>query len=316
MRIQRPVSKRLAVCAGVALSVLVALGAGYAYAAATATNQSYTGCLLSGSISNVAIGAAPFKSCSKPSVQITWSQTGPQGPQGNPGIQGLTGATGKGGTAGTDGTNGTDGTSVTSSSLSSGDANCPDGGSKFTSASGDTYACNGAPGSSGGSGGVSIDQIGCDTGDPEALNGHIVSHKNTLTGELTLQCKSADPVFEVVDGNVTSTQGEGCRGSDGVTRSCYFSVIQEAGGWECTGADLVNSVGFTFSQEACETQRFATNTTIHLSVTLAAAGVAAGYTAVQWTGCDSVSSDVCTLKMTGNETSLDAVTVTAVKPAA
>ncbi|MBI5482516.1 MAG: hypothetical protein HY906_26915 [Deltaproteobacteria bacterium] len=31
-------------------------------------------------------------------------------------------------------------------SLPPGDATCPYGGSKFTSASGDTYACNGEPG--------------------------------------------------------------------------------------------------------------------------------------------------------------------------
>jgi hypothetical protein len=39
---------------------------------------------------------------------------------------------------------------VTSSALPSGDANCPNGGSRFTSASGDTFACNGADGTGSG----------------------------------------------------------------------------------------------------------------------------------------------------------------------
>jgi hypothetical protein len=55
---------------------------------------------------------------------------GPTGPQGEPGLQGAPGA---------------DGVSVTSVALSAGDANCPQGGSQFTSSSGDTYACNGTP---------------------------------------------------------------------------------------------------------------------------------------------------------------------------
>ena len=38
--------------------------------------------------------------------------------------------------------------SVTSTSLSSGNANCPSGGSSFTSSTGLTYACNGAAGAS------------------------------------------------------------------------------------------------------------------------------------------------------------------------
>jgi hypothetical protein len=40
---------------------------------------------------------------------------------------------------------GADGDSVTSVAVSSGDENCPHGGSRFTSASAETYACNGTP---------------------------------------------------------------------------------------------------------------------------------------------------------------------------
>ena len=65
-------------------------------------------------------------SCNKNQVEVTWSQTGP------PGVDGA------------------DGVSVTSTSLGSGDANCPDGGSQFTAAEDNvTYACNGAKGDKG-----------------------------------------------------------------------------------------------------------------------------------------------------------------------
>ncbi|MEX1357485.1 MAG: hypothetical protein WD981_02565 [Gaiellaceae bacterium] len=51
---------------------------------------------------------------------------------------------------GQDGEDGQDGQSVTSEQLAPGeDANCPNGGSKFTSASGVTYACNGSDGQDG-----------------------------------------------------------------------------------------------------------------------------------------------------------------------
>jgi|SRR5690242_12676612 len=62
------------------------------------------------------------------------------GPQGPPGPKGDTGDAGQG---------------VTTISLAPGDLNCPNGGTRLTSASGTTYACNGsdgAPGSPGPSG--------------------------------------------------------------------------------------------------------------------------------------------------------------------
>jgi hypothetical protein len=71
--------------------------------------------------------------------------TGPQGETGLTGPTGRTGATGPQGDTGLQGAPGADGVSVTSVALSSGDENCPHGGSRFTSASGETYACDGAP---------------------------------------------------------------------------------------------------------------------------------------------------------------------------
>jgi hypothetical protein len=118
---------------GALAAVAVVVAAGYGYAAITADNQTYTGCLQNGELTNVAIGADPFKACGKNATKISWSQTGPQGLPG---------------TNGTNGTNGTDGVSVTSAAEAAG-ANCASGGSKFTAANGVTYTCNGAKGDKG-----------------------------------------------------------------------------------------------------------------------------------------------------------------------
>jgi hypothetical protein len=133
-------SRRRVFAAGVIAAVVTVVTAGYGYAAITATNQSYTGCLLSGTITSVAKGSDPLKPCSNNAEQISWNQTGPKGEPGNNGTNG---------TNGTDGTNGTNGVSVTSGTEPAG-ANCAYGGAKFTAADNNvTYACNGAPGEKG-----------------------------------------------------------------------------------------------------------------------------------------------------------------------
>src|SRR5437870_3314756 len=75
--------------------------------------------------------------------------TGPTGPSGPSGPQGAQGPQGPSGPPGPGGSTGPAGESVTSSSLPVGDVVCIYGGSKFTSLSGDTFACNGAPSTSG-----------------------------------------------------------------------------------------------------------------------------------------------------------------------
>ncbi|MEX0973680.1 MAG: hypothetical protein WDZ46_10555 [Solirubrobacterales bacterium] len=75
---------------------------------------------------------------------------GPQGPQGVPGVPGvpgLPGAPGADGEDGSDGSNGSNGVSVTSEEFEGEQGPCEGGGSKFTSASSDSYACNGSEGS-------------------------------------------------------------------------------------------------------------------------------------------------------------------------
>ena len=121
-------------------------------------------------INDTAANNGEVYSCSS----SAWSDTGTS-------IQGPPGANG---TDGTNGVNGTNGTSVTSTSLASGDPNCTYGGSSFTSASGTTYACNGAPGTAG-AGGAS-------TAGPGGLNVTIVQAVGG-SGAAVAYCPSAEP---------------------------------------------------------------------------------------------------------------------------
>ncbi len=73
---------------------------------------------------------------------------GPAGPAGAKGDTGAPGANGAAGEKGEKGAAGTNGVSVTSVPEAPG-PNCTNGGAKFTSSSGNSWACNGAPGSEG-----------------------------------------------------------------------------------------------------------------------------------------------------------------------
>ena len=99
---------RRVLAVGALAAVAVVVAAGFGYAAVAADNQTYTGCLQNGDLTNVAIGSTPVKSCPKNATQISWSQAG---------------------SPGTPGINGTNGVSVTSATEAAG-ANCADGGSK------------------------------------------------------------------------------------------------------------------------------------------------------------------------------------------
>lgn len=66
-----------------------------------------------------------------------------RGPAGRRGATGLPGPAGKTGATGKTGKTGASGRSVTSATLGVGNANCPNGGSSFTSVSGTTFACSG-----------------------------------------------------------------------------------------------------------------------------------------------------------------------------
>lgn len=78
---------------------------------------------------------------------------GEKGEKGDPGASGASGAQGLPGARGADGAPGLAGQSVVISSLASGDANCPNGGSRFQVGGMITFACNGSNSlASGGSG--------------------------------------------------------------------------------------------------------------------------------------------------------------------
>src|SRR5262245_34543852 len=83
-------------------------------------------------------------SCRGGETRISWNVQGPPGPPGAKGDPGTPGTPGADGGNGLNGSNGADGVSVQSVMLAPGeDANCPNGGSKFVSTNGTTYACNG-----------------------------------------------------------------------------------------------------------------------------------------------------------------------------
>ena len=75
-----------AVGAVAALAVVVA--AGFGYAAVAADNQSYTGCLQSGSLTNIAIGATPLKGLSEELSSDQLESDRPAGRTGHPGRSG------------------------------------------------------------------------------------------------------------------------------------------------------------------------------------------------------------------------------------
>ena len=76
---------RRVLAVGVLAAVAVVVAAGFGYAAVAADNQTYTGCLQNGDMTNVAIGSTPFKVCPKNATQISWSQSGPPGTPGTNG---------------------------------------------------------------------------------------------------------------------------------------------------------------------------------------------------------------------------------------
>lgn len=136
-------SRRLVTAAGVV--AVVAIAAGVAYATIPGPGDVYSACMLKG-VGTIRLIDKSLQStnlmshCTDKESEISWNQAGQPGPAGPQGAKGEPGAPGMNGTNGPDGR---DGISVTNTALSIGDANCPNGGSKFTSAAGATYACNG-----------------------------------------------------------------------------------------------------------------------------------------------------------------------------
>jgi hypothetical protein len=213
---------------GLILVAALTLTGGVAYATIPDSSGVYTACLLKATgtvrlIDPSLPASNPLGHClPKVEQQITWNQTGqqgaqgpigatgpvgpvgPSGPQGDKGDTGPTGPAGpKGDTGdpgpagpvgppGADGAPGKDGASVTSTSLNTGDPNCPNGGSAFTSTNGTTYACNGKDGTSGaGITNISdLNGISCTTADGKTGTFVVtVASDNTVT----FACQGSGP---------------------------------------------------------------------------------------------------------------------------
>jgi hypothetical protein len=122
----------------------------------------YTNAEISGS--HVFVLQDQGTACPKGTTALSWNQTGPAGPAGPMGAtgpagpagpMGAPGPTGPAGPQGPVGNTGPPGTGATVASLAPGNANCANGGAQITDGSGDTaYACNGAMGPAGATGGV------------------------------------------------------------------------------------------------------------------------------------------------------------------
>jgi hypothetical protein len=123
--------------AALAAAALLIAGGG-AYALASSSGGTITVCVM-----HTGGRLYKAKTCAKRDSKLTWNKQGAQGVQGVQGPQGVEGAQGLPGASGQPGANGT---SVTSTALPSGNADCPNGGTRFAVANGTTFACNGAPG--------------------------------------------------------------------------------------------------------------------------------------------------------------------------
>jgi Collagen triple helix repeat (20 copies) len=129
--------RREIVAAAVGALAATAVAGGIAWAAIPGDGGVISGCYTKiGGVLRV-IDTAKGQQCTNLEVPISWNQQGPKGADGLNGLNGRNGSDGR------------DGVSVASTALNPGDANCPDGGSQFTAANGETYACNGAPGQRG-----------------------------------------------------------------------------------------------------------------------------------------------------------------------
>jgi len=182
-------SRRRALYGALALAAIIA-AASVGYTALAATNNTYTGCLKGGQISNVAIGESPASACGRGATQISWSQTGPAG------------------------TNGTNGVSVTSATEPAG-ANCANGGSRFTAANNSvTYACNGADTQSGGVSTIN-DLDGTDCGVGLTRGTFTVDYSNS--GDVTFHC-------HVVAGHMHLTAGH-LPGNAGILVDNVFGLV-------------------------------------------------------------------------------------------
>jgi hypothetical protein len=160
--------------------------------------------------------------------------------------------------------NGDNGVSVTSTPLGAGNENCPHGGSAFTSATGVTYACNGADGSpgSGSGGGLPVgSQVPTpqtdflEDGAPHVLGSITVSSRSivTFTASVALfpvEGSSGEAVRCGIESAGNGT-GAGMPIDVGIAQSAKLPItvqgIAEAGTWNVTCRRLSVNGGYIVS---------------------------------------------------------------------
>ena len=179
---------------------------------------------------------------------------GEQGPIGPAGEQGLQGLQGLQGAAGAAGAAGVAGAGVVIVALSSGDANCSNGGTKFVSSTGTvSYACNGTGGSgSSGSLGSGYVEIGtCDASVKVTLETAYVDGQFKMSAiiidELAGICngKTLSAILKIKTGTISATPSPGYSGGD--SYSCTTSLVLDqnsginANSVALTSADCTNT---------------------------------------------------------------------------
>jgi hypothetical protein len=177
---------------------------------------------------------------------------GPKGDRGEPGAPGNDGKPGADGTAGPPGPAGqagANGVSVTSKAEPPG-ANCANGGSKFTSVSGDTYACNGANGTSSGPTGQAATTV-YGSGATTLTAGAGYTQVQNLSETVNVPANAV--LYISTHGNVQTESTSPTGGSqviscvrlDGVSMDCAVSDVLNNGG--TVGAAGSWSMAFTVS---------------------------------------------------------------------
>jgi hypothetical protein len=200
--------ERLSRAAAALSAAALLIAGGGAYALASSAGATITVC-----VNHNGGTLYKAKTCAARDKKLSWNEQGP------PGIQGPTGKAG------------VNGTSVTSTAVPSGNASCPNGGSRFTAANGTTYVCNGARGPQG-PGAITIDKTL--TADD---NWHTVATASGLTIEVFCPTSAfAYPVDFKVSGS--SVQFSAFTGASGAN---VYSWHQTGG----TSADLTGGDFFS-----------------------------------------------------------------------
>ncbi|MFT3711145.1 MAG: hypothetical protein QM817_26245 [Archangium sp.] len=138
---------------------------------------------------------------------------------GDPGPQGPQGERGPAGPAGMNGAAGPAGASVTTGEVDAGSVNCPFGGVAVVSASGTTFVCNGAPGTTGPAGTNGVQGAA----GPQGVPGSSISA--SALSAMSPQCPSGGVLVNLADGGTlpvcNGTNGRdgdaGANGVDGVS---------------------------------------------------------------------------------------------------